>query len=532
MTRINPAAWVNIGGQDVTSTPGNPMALDDLEVTWGRNPAAYSQPDPATARVTLWDPSGTWGTRTDSRGQTDVLGAVGDLGWWEPAGPAHVMFRGRVTSLTTQPGARGGVRGAYVTVTLVDRLADLQQRTNAAEWPRETVTQRRDRLMADLPGLTAGAVTGIDLESNTTTSSPSGGIMRWRAAGDRTWWQGILDVAATEPSDAGIVAYQPDTARIRVLPRHKFFQVSMTRLERATAGDRVGQGAYITTLGWPAQPATGSATYYRGAVPSMWLDADDLLAPDGSWLTRSVEARLTRVDTGFWTDPFTTGSPSVPDYTRTASVVTVNPIAGRSGSVAERVARIDTEYATNGGTYFVATNTLNGWAQGEGSLPTPAPVVLDTGRTGGFQSLEQAKHLLAGGEQWAPIFIQRSVYPDLGVMPLFALTGGTIGHTDGNWVLTLSLAPVWNLAGNQGNAFNPMQVSTDPVMYRMAWEDIDAGQADPNRLYVYTDGLPHTDGLHESVTCEDLALLNQGLNGFVNDPTNAAKAYRGLANTP
>jgi hypothetical protein len=68
-------------------------------------------------------------------------------------------------------------------------------------------------------------------------------------------------------------------------------------------------------------------------------------------------------------------------------------------------------------------------------------------------------------------------------------------------------------------------VFTSERQHAVTWAEIDDG-TEANRLRIYTDGLPHADALHESVTCEDLAYCASGLGVSVPGPDTGWDTYQ------
>jgi hypothetical protein len=65
-----PTPVVRLSSTDLASTAAGagPLVLTGLSVDWGRS-EPFDQPDPATARLSLFDATGTWATTTGRDGR-------------------------------------------------------------------------------------------------------------------------------------------------------------------------------------------------------------------------------------------------------------------------------------------------------------------------------------------------------------------------------------------------------------------------------------------------------------------------------
>jgi hypothetical protein len=138
----------------------------------------------------------------------------------------------------------------------------------------------------------------------------------------------------------------------------------------------------------------------------------------------------------------------------------------------------------------------------EGAVWRPGPVRWDTARTDGFDTLGQAELLLRGhATQWL-VALGGSWLPQLGVRPAVSVVGGTIAYRGGAWVIDMHLTG-WGSYGG-GNS-SPTKIKQHAITF----EQIDDGSTGQTLRWRDTDA---SDGLHDSVTFEDLGHVGLGLN--------------------
>lgn len=537
-------------GSDVSATvpaggvPDERIALAGFTVTWGRD-RVLDQPEPATATVRLYYPFRSAPTAKNLTGQQVTLSYRGTLPG--DTSPTRVrFFRGRVTTIKAEPrdirlasGARQ--RGAIVTLQLVSVLTDLANITPDAVWPEETLEERRARIQA----AAAGRVT-VDVRDYWKTPN----VVPYAADSQRS----LYDHATALYDSCGVdrMTFLPDegmNGALRPVLRRDYAGLrGLAGLVRPGADEgRAGTGAYVRPLSvYPADGDAGDA-----AVP-VYLDAAALEYDPADGLELGLDNRITRVA---YTNPDNTrvtagtipeptvaaqlirdrmnaGDPLTADWTWTgapaevvhfhqdlhdaneadgydpadhdqaviwlAAYIAGHPAVGSyaSRTVTRTVSGMDE--ITQGVRAATATTDVcwNSWANvaaaqlrsvcaGEAAAWALQPLQWEVTRTGGFESAEQAQLLLAGAETNDLVFLQRSWLPMFGLRPVFGVMGGTISYDDG-WRMELSLAPV-----------RPPTVKQHPI----SWEEIDDGTA--GHTVRWHDG-EHADGLHESVTYEDL----------------------------
>lgn len=482
---LDVAPVVLLNGQPVaTGWAGQlPLVLDGLSVTWGRE-AILEQAQLAVGRLQLFDPTRTWATDVDRRGQLVQLRYAGSPA---PDGTAvgGTFFRGRVGApltltrkrVTAPDGSR--VDGVVVEVPLQSILADLGNVTPRDAWPVETLNARLARIVAGARAvgvLTGGAVVR-DYWGAVNVDAVA-------AADQVPLLEHLLAVYASAGSDT--MAYRPGPDDVvPVTDRTAESYRTLGRLfwdgndpNRA----RAGQGVYVRT--W-----TVPTTAPQEAATALYLDAALLEYDPSAGLT--TPSRITRVAL---THP--NGEVAgYPDRTVEVRVKSSEEPAAPfldEGSLGARTARVESLLATP--SYAdVAANDLALMVRREGSRWLLDPVRYRSRRAGGFPTLDLARTLLAGYETNAAIFLQRSWLPTVGVRPVVGVMGGVIAYADGGWDLELQLAPV----------------ATALTQHAVTFEELDDGSATYEIQWWDDD---HPKGMHASLTFEDLDYVGSGLN--------------------
>jgi hypothetical protein len=472
-----PVPVVTLAGVDLASSPldGSPdqVVLEGLSVSWGRD-EVLEQPTPATGTVTVFDASRRWHLDRRLAGMPVAIR-------YEGAGPdgvvvSGVFFRGRVGhGITVAPIELGGVEGALVTLPLQSILVDAGNVTPTAAWPEETLGARATRLAGALVGVLPGGVTVRDYWK-TPNVAP--------VAADRQVTLLEHLEALYDSSGADRYSYFPNDQKTVNLPRRELPAArGMARLVRHAAADtsssRAGQGAFVRSIAWTFQSGPpGVAAYLDAGV----LEYDDaLVAPP--LVTRVKLTHPTGSVAGY---PNRVVELAVPG--------TFEALSGVRSAALDSIVTNDS-YATQS-----AEDARDILAE-EGSRWRLEPVTWRTRNTDGFDTVEQGQTLLAGGELNALMFLQRSELPKLGVRPLVGVMGGTIGYESGGWVLELVLAPV----------------STTEAQHAITWEEIDDGTT-ANQVQ-WWDG-PHPNGMHSSLSLDDLRFVAQGVGGNFGPPNN------------
>ena len=489
---FQPLPVLTMNNADVPTAPGNPLkpvVLDGFRIRWGRD-RVTDQPEPATGTVSLWFPSqaraATWAAADGLPGQLLELAWEGTLpGDTEPT--RERFFRGRINALTIRAldsrNPDGTVtRGAVAELTLSSVLNDLQNITPRAAWPEEAMSARLDRVK-----IHADAYVDVQLRDYWADAH----VEPIEATSQKT----ILDhiYALYDSCGADRMTYLPDAGELQPVLRRNYNGLrTLAQLHADPAGvdgpGRAGKGAYIRTLDvWPAGLTSADAN-----TPN-YLDAAGLeYDPAGDGLTLGPDQRITRVEL---THPDSTADDPYESRTVVELVAGINETTH-----GVRAATIDSQLVWPSWADQAAAE-LAALVRLEGQEYKLAPVVWTTRKTGGFETVEQVRLLLTGGERQDLLFLQRSILPRFGIRPIFGVMGGEIGYAEGGWETAMDLAPV-----------RPANLPQHPV----SWEDIGDGLA-------WHDG-DHPDGFHESVTYEDLKYVGRGL-GATSTPADDGWDY-------
>lgn len=459
---VRPVPVLAIGGVDVASGPAadgtlSLMALSGASVKWGRD-KTLTQPSPATAQLSLFDPTGVWAATADLVGRAVTLR-------WTWTSTTRTYFRGRITSVDlqrqriTRPDGTV-VHGTLVQLTASGVLTDLGNRRPPVEaWPAETMAARRTRVAA----LTAGPVSSIA----TRPAFDAAPVAAVPDASKVTALDLLRDLFDSTGADRMTV--DPDTQAVGYVPRRAYTGTDLAgRLVRDSAA-RLGAFVALTAAG--GRYVDARAVLYKGGV------------------SRDMSSRLTRA-TVTWSNAgqaatITRAIPGADEAVVGVREVTLSTILAD---------------ATAAGT---AADELAAFAAGEASGWTLDPMTWETARTGGFETVAQALVLLGGAELTGVYWLQGSFLPQLGIRPVFGIMGGTITYRDAGWVVTWQNAPV-SLTGGPA--------------YELTWDHVDDGS--PGSTLVWDD-VDRADGLHPSVTYEDMQYVAFGL-GVTTIPTDGA----------
>lgn len=484
MTGLHPTPAVTLDGLPLPGStaggvPTDRVALDGVEVTWGRTAPLGEQPEPATARLSLFDPTRAWAVTRP------LIGAPVQLSWTADPGTGPVTgtyFRGRVAAVDLRPHAvttPAGriVRGTLVQLSCTSILTDLANRIPAEAWPAETLGARADRVRA----------AALDILGDVIVRAV------WRepevapvAAADQVSIYEHL-VALYDSCGADRMTYEPHTNRVLYLVRPDYD----TRRDAGvlwwdiTTGARPSQGVYI-------RPSAMTPAGGTDPVVPMWLDAAAVGYDEG--LARTAGSGITRVQV---THPDLADAYN--DRTTTAAVPgVVDAAAG------VRTLRQDSLVTWRAWADLAAADLLE-VATEEGAGWRPGPVRFLSRPAGGFETIDHVWWLLGGTEITRPVFLQRSWMTPHGVRPIFHVIGGTIAWRSGGWEVDCELGPV----------------SLPTRQHPVTWEEIDNGTA--AYQVRWDDTGPRR--LHDTVTFEDLAYVGRGLGATATGPDTGWDFY-------
>lgn len=478
--RFQPVPVVELAGVPIQSGPGGAgdtrVVVDGVTVRWGRSEVT-DQPDPATGRLRVFDMTGTWAGNLDLRGRRVDLrwsgtnpqtGTTATLYYWRGRVGAPIRQARRTV---VHPVTGATITGALVDLPLVSILVDLANRVPTVDWPAETLGARATRVQTE--AVAAGALTAVLVRDfwETPQVAPV-------AAAEQV---SILDhlTALYDSSGADRYGYFPhEQTTSNLVRKHLPSFRSLGKLRRRPATDtwhpRAGKGVYAVSEGI-APPDLGPAGV------EMYVDGNHLEYDPADGATQ--QARITRVnlshkDSGAGYAQ-RTGMLAVPGTDEAVSGV-------RSASLTSIIAW--NSWAD------LSLSDLAEMVRWEGSRWRTEPVRLTTRKLGGFEGVGEATYLLQGVESNTVVFLERTWLPAMGIRPVFGIMGATITYERGGWDLELELLPV---------------STGDTKQHALSWEEIDDGTA--GNTVEWWDG-DHPNGMHETLTLDDLGYVGRGLN--------------------
>lgn len=474
---FDPYPVVSLAGVDISGAPGaltgDVIVVDGVSVTWGRE-EVMDQPDPATGRLTLFDPTMRWALDNDLRGRPVTIRFEGtEVGASSPTSITY--FSGRIggepvvsRKTVIHPVTGRPVRGALIELTLQSLLVDLANRVPIVDWPSETMEARRARLQAEATA--AGVLDSVSIRSFWGTPT----VPAVAAADQVSIYEHIVNLYDSCGADR--FTYFPALRAVAAVPRKDY---PSTR----------GVGALWWDNSTPTSARNGKGVYARtrqiapvgGATSSpLYVDAHALEYDEADGITRP--ARITRVQLQH-------KNSAAAWATRTIELQVTGTSLEVSGVC---TARVDSLVGSNA--YAdVALSDLEFLVRREGSAWRPGEMVLRTHVQGGFDSLTQAGALMFGAETDNIRFLQRSWLPEFGVRPIFGLMGSTIAYRNGGWEVSMHLSPI----------------TSTLRQHPITWEEIDDGST-AYEVRWYDDD--HPRGMHESLTLDDLQYVSTGIN--------------------
>lgn len=476
MTRLEPAAYLAIDGVDVARStvagvPTDLLAMDGLSATWGRE-EVLDQPEPATATVTLFDPSRRW------HRSRNWVGALVTLRWeLVVAGvpTSRIFFRGRVGRINPVITTLAGVRGTLVTLDLTSVVADLGNVITTADWPSETWA-------APYAGMPAGGPRRTRIINELAAAGFPGNTLAMTVG---TLWDNVTAIHVLPEDQLSLLdhvrlVYDSFVDRMNYSPHGNTFTAvgsrdytnarSLGRLVSDAVGagtPRAGQGVYVTARA-------------RNGGPGLYLNAREVEYPDDAGIALDQTSALTRIRLT------TTDYISSQDVKKVAERVVTGAKEGLYGI---RALNVDSALGS-----AVETGQLNRWetlARQDATTWQLEPVAFRTGPAGGFEDFAQVLALLSGEESNALVFLEGSELPLYGVCPVVGVMGGTITQRAGHWEVEAVLVSAALVA----------------AQHPLTFEELDAGTAG-TQIQVWDS--PHPLGFHSSLTFEDLAWVGVG----------------------
>lgn len=453
-----------------TSTAGRPpgqVLLDPATFTWGRADP-LEQPTPATGQVLVFDATNRWATATRLTGAPVVVSVnlYAPLEQGDFTNTQTVIFRGRVgegLTVTRHTMNWNGTRveGTLVELPLRSLLVDLANIVPTVAWPAETLEARRARLAAACASVLPGGITVGSKWQAATVAAVA-------VAEQRPLLQHLSELYDSCGADR--YAFDPTDQSLWPIRRRVVPGRSLGRLYRDPRPEAApdATGAFIVT---------DTVPYVNNdfVLTRAWWDAARLVQDPAAGL--AAPALITRVQVatpgGAVTEALVPGVSEAAVGIRTAGV---------------------TSQATDSAHITAAVADLQQFATVEAAQWTLAPITWAETINGPADYITNLMLLIGGTEESDGLFLQRTWLRTYGIRPVVAVIGGTVTYTGGGWQVTATVTPV---------------VYTGKL-HPISWPEVDDGTT-TNRLKIYTDGLPHGDALHESVTCEDLMFVSCGL---------------------
>lgn len=481
---FQPVPVVAIDGADVASGTvdgaiPDQVVVDGLTLRWGRA-KVLDQPEPGTGSLTLFDATKTWAIGRQLIGKSVTVSWSGTIPGTGP--DRRTFFRGRiqrvkVVAKTVHIGGRT-VDGSLVTLQLVSIINDLANIKPTVAWPEETMDARRGRLAALAADVLPNGVLIRDYWKTPHAEPVS--VTNQRSVYDHI-------IALYDSCGADKMTYWPVDQFVRNMPRRDYPSVRglaglwWNQPGEPTQPGRAGLGCYVRTYSLDVGGIVGTPHYLdAGAIE--WDPADGL--------EQGPEQRISRV---LVTNP----DGAVAGYPDRRTLLLVPDVDERREGV--RQASVDSIIVWNSWAEQMAGDVREVASQ-EGRAWSLPPVVWDTRRTEGFETWEQGRFYLIGGETNSIVFLQGSQLPQYGIRPVVGIRGSVTSYRRGHWWFELTLDPV---------------VTTLP-QHAITWEEIDDGSAEYE--VQWWDG-DHPHGMHESLTYEDLGYVSTGM-GVVTIPVD------------
>lgn len=408
-----PTPRVTIDGQTIACTaPGGTLGDDvtimaPLSIDWGRDDP-WSQPDPATMTVTLWDPHGEWAARLRGGSAIDRVVTV----FWSKDGHLQTIFRGHTAAAKVERSGHripsGDEYGWWVHLTCADLTAPMANtrlaRFRATEFMNMSTVYNALRTAAQTAG-----VAEVYLESKTRRIAPPD------AGTDLDLLSGMYE------SEAVAFGYRPDLNAIYPLQR--------AALPAPVAGYLMPQGgstALHIVGGTLGAPMPGLPAPRPVALDGCRMSSDGRAAFDQATMINTVTVSYPKINYG---------DDAAAEVTfDTVELTVANVPAGRR---AQRMT-FKTWDRDNPGAW--ATRAL-ARAQDEASRPTHPRVLFSTRHDGGFTSPLHAKTLTLPAETLSVLWLNGSEFVRWCSewAPAFQARGGRISFDGEHWDIEISL---------------------------------------------------------------------------------------------
>lgn len=398
----NPRAYVMLDGARVECNAdladSQALALDGVVVEWGRDDY-ISHARPATATLTFYDRTGNWPARIKGRA---AIGRRLSLHAEDRDNVATnwCWFAGRVTDANAEPAP--DKRGWLVTVTAAGKDADLGNIIMPpVTWPNESMIVRANRI-ADAAQVVAD-----------------------------------IDEFYFYPGSVNILCWPLDVKGRSLADLNAEFYMSMGDTFSYNPQQNVVRHLYRRSYAIAIWPVVRNARIFLQAGDTVYddqtYDGVGILGCEtgaGGPLQLSPQGVVTRVEVS-WKDRPNGGN----DWTSVLSASDDNQNGRRTVTF--------TSWIDDGIHIDPVMTEVLARGQVEGSLPQHPPAIIDTGRDGGFASIDVAKVLTLGAETQGVVYVNGSKFAAwLETVPLYCIIGGTVEHVDGKWRVTAKLQAV------------------------------------------------------------------------------------------
>lgn len=439
----NPQPYIVIGypggtrlACDADSLATEPVAADDVSVSWGRD-EYLSHSEPATMTFAVLDRTGQYAgkvSRNELIGvQVQLLAEIPAQGW------LRRIFWGRITSAKARP----DVPDPYSTdpretvwridITASDKTADVAQAIHGPGWwPEETAVNRAVRLRNMLTAANVGVGQLYFYPQHQSS------IMYALEVNDR---DGLSLLKDFYMSMGDTYSYLCHENNVRYVHRRNYAVTA--RLYRDADG----------VVRMRASDYTFDGQTYRG----VGIEACEVTT--SSDVTEvSPQSAITRVEMT-WKVTTANGDPEhvtvvvadeIPETARGRRTLTVTSWLGDGLQVDPVCLEL-----LNRGRY-------------EGSMPRHPEIIVDTGVSGGFHSLAEAESLLMGGETQGVVYVSGSRYTRWSwISPFYGMIGGTIQYVEGRWLIACKL-----VSFGPGRDGGGTQVRWNTIAQSLTWGEL------------------------------------------------------------
>lgn len=412
-----PTPTVTIDGQAIHCQPAGRRLGDavtimaPLSIVWGREDP-WSQPDPATMTMTLWDPHGEWAARL--RAQT-ALGRTVTASWTH-GGHTQTMFRGHTAAAEVERSRHripsGDEYGWWVHLTCADVTAPMAQtrdaRFRATEYMSMSTVYNALRTAAQAAGV--AEVYLEDAKKGLRIAPPDSGT-------DLDLLSGMYE------SEALAFTYRPDVSAIVPLPR--------ASLPGPVTGYLMPQGGSRSLHivgGTLAAPLPGLPAPRPVALDGCRMSSNGRSSFDQSTMINTITVQYPKINYG---------EDAAAEVTFDQVEMTVSAVP--AGQRPQRMTW-KSWYRDTGQLNAHLSRTL-ARAKDEAARPDHPRVLFSTRHDGGFTSPLQAKTLTLSAETLSVLWLNGSEFVRWCSewAPAFQARGGRIVFDGEHWDIEMSL---------------------------------------------------------------------------------------------